>query len=177
MVRDRIVGVLKGATEVNLRYSAIALNLARQYVKEFDGVVRGGVAPDTGDEAPPDKGKRRPPIFLVGEAGTEAGGAFVLNNTADAELTVRLVVQGEIEPVQVRIVPDSLVIAPRDSAVVQLRVPITDAMEVGRDYAGAVVALSLASDPIEFIVRRLADPAPVAPDPKSKASSSGRSPR
>ncbi|MEA3037596.1 MAG: hypothetical protein QOE79_109 [Sphingomonadales bacterium] len=177
MVKDRIVGVLKGATEVNLRYSAIALNLARQYVKEFDGVVRGGAtATDAGGEAPPDKAKRRPPIFLVGEAGTEAGGAFVLNNTADAELTVRLVVQGEIEPVQVRIVPDSLVIAPRDSAVVQLRVPITDAMEVGRDYGGAVVAPSLASDPVEFVVRRLADPTPAAADPKSKASS-GRSPR
>ncbi|HLL31492.1 MAG TPA: hypothetical protein VK403_10885, partial [Allosphingosinicella sp.] len=88
MVKDRILGLLKGATEVNLRYTAIALNLAKQYVKEFDGVVRRG-APGAEESEPPSSGggvKRRPPIFLVGTAGTEAGGAFVLNNSADSEL-------------------------------------------------------------------------------------------
>ena len=145
MIRERVIDLIKTATEVNLRYSAITLKLAREYIKEFDGVVRDGVAgrpapAEAQAEAPPAP-ERRPPILLVGRAGGEASGAFMLSNGADADLTVALVVQGDLGTVRAELVPASLVIAPGDSALVQLRVAITAEMEPGRDYAGAVVTL------------------------------------
>lgn len=176
MVGERLVNVIKSAAEVNLRYSAITLKLAREYIKEFDGVVRNGVTgraepgpaePATASASPPE---RRPPILIVGQAGSEATGAFVLNNTADTDLTVGLVVQGDLGPVQAEIVPASLIIAPGDSAVVQLKVAMTDAMEPGRDYFGAVVAPGLSAQAIEFVVRRLPGGGPAKPARKARAS-------
>jgi fructose-specific component phosphotransferase system IIB-like protein len=171
MVRERIVDLLKNATAVNLRYSAVTLKLAREYIKELDGVVRHGVAGGEDSDQPstaPTPG-RRASILLVGQTGTQATGAFILNNTADADLTVALVVQGELGPVETELVPASLVIGPGDSAVVQLKVTMTDAMEIGRDYGGAVVAPSLAAQPVEFVVRRLPDEAPAKRTRKAKA--------
>ncbi|HEY5724154.1 MAG TPA: hypothetical protein VIT45_17730 [Allosphingosinicella sp.] len=175
MVKERIIEAIKGATEVNLRYSAITLKLAREYIKELDGLVRDKVA---GIEADRPNGaaagaapERRPPILLVGQAGTEATGAFLLSNTAEAKLDVTLVIQGDISSAQAELVPASFAIAPGDSAVVQLKVTITEALEMGRDYAGAVVAPGLSAPPIEFVVRRLSG------DPPSKPASKARAPR
>ncbi|HET9640764.1 MAG TPA: hypothetical protein VFP12_16335 [Allosphingosinicella sp.] len=175
MVKDRIIDIIKSATEVNLRYSAVTLKLAREYIKEFDGLVRdkvAGIDPDrpigeTGAPAP----ERRPPILLVGVAGTQATGAFVLNNTAEADLNVALVLQGDLGPARAELVPATFVIAPGASAVVQLKVTIAEAMEVGRDYGGAVIAPGLSAPAIEFVVRRLPG------DPPSKPAAKARAPR
>lgn len=159
MIRDRVIDLIKSATEVNLRYSAITLKLAREYIKEFDGVVRNRVAgradPADADAPPAAPPEPRPPILLVGQAGSEASGAFMLSNGADADLTVNLVVQGDLGPVRAELVPATLVIAPGDNAVVQLKVAISSEMEPGRDYAGAVVAPGLSAQAVEFIARRL----------------------
>ncbi|HEX6377062.1 MAG TPA: hypothetical protein VFZ91_15230 [Allosphingosinicella sp.] len=172
MLRERVLDVLKSATEVNLRYSAITLKLAREYIKEFDGVVRDGVArkaePVEPEAAAPPA--QRPPILLVGRAGAEATGAFMLSNGADADLPVSLLVQGELGPVRAELEPASLVIAPGGNAIVQLRVAIVEAMEPGRDYAGAVVAPGLSAQAVEFVARRLPDEAPAKPAPTVKTS-------
>jgi fructose-specific component phosphotransferase system IIB-like protein len=173
MVKERIIDVIKSATEVNLRYSAITLKLAREYIKEFDGLVRDKVAGtdpdrpggDTGATAP----ERRPPILLVGAAGAEATGAFVLNNTAEADLNVALVVQGDLGPARAELVPATFVISPGGSAVVQLKVAIAEGMEAGRDYCGAVVAPGLSAPAIEFVVRRLPGDPPSTPASKARA--------
>ena len=137
MVRDRIIDLVKAATEVNLRYSAIALKLAKEYVKEFDVIVRNGATANAGtrgsEDVPADKAapeRRPPPILLVGEAGSEASGAFVLNNMAETELSVTLALQGDPGPVRAKLVPAALTIAPAASAVVQIRVAITEKLEL-----------------------------------------------
>jgi fructose-specific component phosphotransferase system IIB-like protein len=178
MIRDRLFDVIKGATEVNLRYSAITLRLAKEYIKEFDGMVRNGVTGkgevDGDGDGRPDgpTPERRPPLLLVGRAGEEAGGAFILNNSADTELAVNLIVQGDIAPVQADLVPDSFVIAPGDHAVVQLKAIVTEAMETGRDYAGVVIAPGLSAQTIDFVVRRLPGEAP-APRRKARRRAAG----
>ena len=174
MVKERIIDVIKSATEVNLRYSAITLKLAREYIKELDGLVREKVAGTdsdrsngaTAEPAP----ERRPPILLVAQAGAEATGAFVLNNAAEADLNVALIVQGELGPARAELVPASFVIPPADSAVVQLKVKVTEGMEVGRDYVGAVVAPGLSAPAIEFVVRRLPGESPPKPASRPRAT-------
>jgi len=61
------------------------------------------------------------------------------------------------------------VLEPGDSRVVQLKVLITDTMDVDRDYPGAVIAPSLAAPPIEFVVRRLPDATPPTLVAKARA--------
>lgn len=157
MTRDDIVDLIKSAAEVNLRYSGIALGLVREYIKEFNGVLRDRPVTEEVWASTDGQLLRRAPILLVGRAGTQASGAFMLNNTGEAELAVNLVAQGEFDPRGTEFDPAHFTLAPQASAVVQLRVAITAEMEVDRDYTGVVVAPSLAVQPIEYVVRRLPD--------------------
>jgi hypothetical protein len=179
MIRERVVGLLKGAAEVNLRYSAMTLRLAREYIKEFDALLRepsGNSGPDAQPEpqteaapqaeaAPPP----RPPILLAGSAGAEAGGVFMLSNGADFELPVQLLVQDYDGPAPPTLTPASFTMAPRAMAAVQLGLRIGEDLEIGRDYRGTVVAPSLSAPPVEFIVRRMADEAAPSAESPQKA--------
>jgi hypothetical protein len=153
---ERVIETVKNVVAVNLRYTSLLLNLAKEYIKAFEGAVREGVAsPDTTDTADGGRPPRRPPILLVGELGQEATGAFALNNTSDKELNVALVVQGELDPAQVGIAPAAVKLAPGTSTIVRLKVRLSDALEEGRDYVGAVGAPGLSAQFVEFVVRRL----------------------
>jgi len=180
MVRERVVGLIKGAAEVNLRYSAMTLRLAREYIKEFDALLRepsGGSGPDAQPEPQAQPGPQaeaaaaapRPPILLAGPAGAEAGGVFMLSNAADFELPVQLLVQSYDGPMPPTLTPSAFTMAPRATAVVQLHLTLGEDLEIGRDYAGTVVAPSLSAPPVAFVVRRLADEAAPAPAAAPKA--------
>jgi hypothetical protein len=182
-MKDKILDVLKGAVEVNLRYSSIALNLSKEYIKEFDRAVRDGAAakPDAKPEpaaeqqsTPPTPAPaRRQPILLVGELDEEATGAFVLNNSSASDLNVNLMVQGELDPGQVQLVPASFVLPAGSNAVVRVKVMLSATLEEGRDYSGAVFAPGLSAQAIEFVVRRLPGAAAKpAKAKKGKASAS-----
>lgn len=158
MMRDKLVGVFKEAAEINLRYSAVVLRLAREYVKEFDGVLRGTEAsekPET-DGNPPQNNEQRSPLLLAAAAGKEATAAFVLNNTSAAELPVKLVVEAEMAAATPEIEPTAFTIPGNQSAVAQLKLRIDPRLDLGRDYRGVVLAPSLSAEPIDFVVRRLA---------------------
>src|SRR5215472_3101631 len=110
-MKDRLLDVLKGALELNLRYSSVVLNLSKEYLKEFDRVVRNGSSArpvPTAAESKP-AAPRRSPLLLVGELNEEATSAFALNNTADTDLKINLVAQGELDAAQVKLYPESLV--------------------------------------------------------------------
>ncbi|HXJ03438.1 MAG TPA: hypothetical protein VNH44_19615 [Micropepsaceae bacterium] len=178
-MKDRLLDVLKGAVEVNLRYSSIALNLSKEYIKEFDRALRDGAAakPTPSAEAAPEARPappRRQPILLVGQLNEEASGAFVLNNTSATELNVNLVVQGELEPSQVQLVPSTFVLAAGATAVVRLKVNLTGALEMGRDYSGAVIAPGMSAQAIEFVVRRLPGEAAAKTAKKKRKASASR---
>lgn len=157
-MKERLLDAVKGAVELNLRYSSVILNLSKEYIREFDRIVREGPPQQTErattTEAKPAPG-RRPPILLVGQLHDEATGAFMLNNTAGVDLHVNLVVQGELDANQVQVTPSSLVLTQGANAFVRLRVKLTDALQEGRDYVGAVLAPGLSAQAIEFVVHRL----------------------
>jgi len=178
--KEGIVDLIKSATQVNLRYSAVALKLVRAYVREFDSVLRDGAAAGQASptDVPPPRTPqpqtaepivRRAPILLAGRAGGQARGAFLLNNAGDTMLTVGLMTQGEIDPGAAELDPASFVLEPGGSKVVQISVLITDKMDIDRDYPGVVVAPMLAAPPIEFVMRRLPDATPQASGPKPRA--------
>lgn len=155
-----VTGTVKKVVAVNLRYTSLALNLAKEYIKAFEGAVREGVA-SAGEAAATGEGgtqksARRPPLLLVGELDQEATGAFALNNTSDRDLNVALIVQGELDPAQVQITPASVKLPPGTNTIVRLKVKLGDALEEGRDYAGAVLAPGMSTQVVEFVVRRLA---------------------
>jgi hypothetical protein len=179
-MKDKILDVLKGAVEVNLRYSSIALNLSKEYIKEFDRAVRDGAAakpdakpePAAAQQSTPAPARRQP-ILLVGELDEEATGAFVLNNSSASDLNVNLMVQGELDPGQVQLVPASFVLPAGSNAVVRVKVMLSATLEEGRDYSGAVFAPGLSAQAIEFVVRRLPGAAAKpAKAKKGKASAS-----
>jgi hypothetical protein len=171
-----VTGTVKKVVAVNLRYTSLALNLAKEYIKAFEGAVREGVA--SADEAAAtgeggtQKPARRPPLLLVGELDQEATGAFALNNTSDRDLNVALIAQGELDPAQVQITPASVKLAPGTSTIIRLKVKLGDALEEGRDYLGAVLAPGLSAQVVEFVVRRLPTTAEKTAPPGSDAPAS-----
>ena len=156
----RVTGTVKNVAAVQLHFASKALNLAKEYVKAFESAVRAGIssvdeAASTG-EGGTQSAATRPQILLVGELDQEATGAFALNNTSDRDLNVALVVQGELEPAQVQIIPASVMLLPGTNTIIRLKVKLGSALEEGRDYVGAVLAPGLSTQAVGFVVRRLA---------------------
>lgn len=156
--RDRLIGTVKNAVAVNLRYTSLLLGLGKDYLKSFEAAVRDGIAGENG-AAEKSAAPRRAPILLAGRLDEAVSGAFTLNNPSDRELNVTLVAQGEIDAKLLTIEPREPMLAPGTAATIRLKVVIVDAFEEGRDYAGTVTAPGLSTQGVDFVVRRLADPA------------------
>jgi len=159
-MKDRLLDVAKGAVELNLRYMATAVSIATGYVSEFGEMLRdtgqgGGASTDASATATASAPARRPPILLVGQLNEEPTGAFALNNTSDHDLSVNLVVQGDLDASLTELIPASLRLAPGASAFVRLKVRITEAVAVNKDYFVSVLAPGLSAPAVEFVVRRL----------------------
>ncbi len=156
-MKDQILDVIKGAVGVNLRYSSVLLNITKDYIKDVERVITQSGRPAT--TAPADETRaaptRRPPILLVGQANEVASGAFILNNTSASGFDVNLAIEGDPEVKQVNVTPTSLSIAPNASAVVRLKIKLTEKLAENRDYFGKVLAPGVSSQAIEFVVRRL----------------------
>ena len=157
---SRVTDLLKGAVELNLRYTSTLLHLSKDYLKDANDVLtrppaatpaatEGGDAPSAG----------RPPLLIVGRAGETGNGAFAINNPGDREMNVHLVVQGELDERVVRVDPARLVLKPGESAIVRILATIDEKLAADRDHVGSVVAPGLTSQGVPFIVRRLGDAA------------------
>jgi hypothetical protein len=162
-MKDRLLDVAKGAVELNLRYMATVVSLATGYVSEFGEMLRDsnqggtGGATDAHGGAAPTPQPRRPPILLVGQLHDEPTGAFALNNTSERDLSINLIVQGDLDPGLTELTPTSLRLAPGASAFVRLKVRITEAVAVNHDHFVSVLAPGLSAPAVEFVVRRLPD--------------------
>lgn len=152
---SRVTDLLKGAVELNLRYTSTLLHLSKDYLKDASGVL-------TRDEAPPAPAPApgtspRPPLLLAGRSGDVANAAFAINNPGDKEISVHLLVQGELGDDRVRLDPARFALKAGASTIVRIVVPIDDKLQAERDHNGSVVAPGLSSQGVPFIVRRLAD--------------------
>lgn len=151
---SRVTDLVKGALELNLRYTSTLLHLSKDYLKDANEVLkREPAAPAPPPDAPP---AQRPPLLVVGRAGELANGAFAINNPTEREIDVHLVVQGELDERHVRVDPARLKLKAGESAIVRILASIDDKMPVDRDHVGTVVAPGLSNQGVPFIVRRLA---------------------
>jgi len=154
---SRVTELLKGAVELNLRYTSTLLHLSKDYLKDANVVLKRGPEPapsaDDGGTAP----TPRPPLLIVGRAGETGNGAFAINNPSDREMNVHLVVQGELDERTVSVDPARLVLKPNESTIVRILARIDDKLPVDHDHVGSVVAPGLTNQGVPFIVRRLPD--------------------
>jgi len=162
---SRVTDLIKGAVELNLRYTSTLLHLSKDYLKDANVVLTREAAP----APPPDEpAPQRPPLLVVGRAGDVANAAFAINNPTDREINVHLVVQGELDERHVRTDPARFTLKPGEGTIVRILATIDEKLPVDRDHVGSVVAPGLSNQGVPFIVRRL---------PDAKVAATGAEPR
>jgi hypothetical protein len=155
---SRVSDLVKGAIELNLRYTSTLLHLSKDYLKDANVVLTRGPQPSPAGKA--EAGampESRPPLLIVGRAGETGNGAFAINNPRDHEMNVHLIVQGELDERVVKVDPAQLTLQPRETAIVRILAHIDENLPVDRDHVGSVVAPGLTNQGVPFIVRRLRD--------------------
>jgi hypothetical protein len=163
---SRVTDLLKGAVELNLRYTSTLLHLSKDYLKDANIVLTRGPAPTP---APTTIGSdaaaaaARAPLLVVGRAGDTGNGAFAINNPSDREMNVHLVVQGELDEPTVSVEPARLTLKAGEGAIVRILARINDRLAVDHDFIGSVVAPGLTNQGVPFIVRRLPDASTTEP--------------
>lgn len=167
---DRVMNIIRSATELNLRYTSTVLYLSRDYLKAFNGILQKTAS--TPEAQPSATASNRPPLLIVGRSNEPASAAFPINNTLSKDITVNLIIQGELDDKQVRLDPASLNLKAGESAIVRVIANINERLAEDRNYSGAVVAPGLSSEAIPFVVRRL--PGQTSGVPASARKTSGR---
>lgn len=151
MADRKLSNTIRGASAVNLRYSAELLNLARDYVRDFADAV---TAPAR-DE--PDTPRSRPTLLLAGRAGEVANAAFALNGSGKIKGVVTLKVEGEFADSEVRVEPERLSFDEEGEKIVRILARIGKEMPSGTDYPGAVVIPEFDHRITGFVLRKLGD--------------------
>lgn len=172
MTNLRLGDIIKSATEVNLRYSASALNLSKDYLKAFARAVTNEDTPEQPDNKEPEAGpepgpepgpgtkseSRRPPLIVAGRRGDVANAAFAVNNTSQMSGTVTLQAVGDFADTKVSVDPETLTLKNGEGAIIRVLASIGNKTPVDVDHPGMVVIPELGLQVAEFVVRRLADP-------------------
>lgn len=154
---SRVTDLIKGAVELNLRYTSTLLHLSKDYLKDAGVVLTRDQPPAP---APAPDAPQRQPLLLVGRRGDTVSAAFPINNPGDKDIGVHFLVQGELGEDRVRLDPSRATLKPGATIFIRVLTSIDDKLEAERDYKGSIVApgLSLQSG-VPIIVRRLADDA------------------
>ncbi|HML14664.1 MAG TPA: hypothetical protein VK456_15260 [Xanthobacteraceae bacterium] len=155
---SRVVQIVRDVTKLNVESCSALLNLLTTYVKAVDGIIRSSVSDQPDASRQPNKTgsePRRSPVLFAGPMGEVAGGAFIVNNPSPTDLSLSFAVQGELPPDAVQLVPPSVSVKAGESAVIQIKVPISENLEEGRDYVGMVCVPGLSNQVVDLVVRRL----------------------
>jgi hypothetical protein len=181
MANLRLGDIIKSATEVNLRYSASALNLSKDYLKAFARAVTNEDTPEQPEDREPEAGpepgsgtkseSRRPPLIVAGRRGDVANAAFAVNNTSQMSGTVTLQAVGDFADTKVSVDPETLTLKNGEGAIIRVLASIGNKTPVDVDHPGMVVIPELGLQVAEFVVRRLADP-PAKKKPASRRPAS-----
>jgi hypothetical protein len=144
----RVADLLKGAVELNLRYTSTVLHLAKDYLKDAGEVLSRAPAIEPAPAA-------RAPLLVAGRSGEVGNAAFAINNPTDKPMSVHLVVQGDLGDDRVALDPARLELPALGQAIVRIVVPFDDKLPESQDFSGQVVAPGLSNQAVAFIVRRL----------------------
>jgi len=176
---SRVSELLKGAVELNLRYTSTLLHLSKDYLKDANDVLTRGPSPepepptvDPDEPAPNEPGKppARPALLIVGRAGETGHAAFAVNNPGEKDMSVHLIVQGELDERVVQVEPARLALKQGEGAIVRILARIDEKLPVNQDLLGSIVAPGLSNQGVPFIVRRLPDASTPAQDASPRAS-------
>jgi hypothetical protein len=171
---SRVVELLKGAVDLNLRYGSSLLQLSKGYVLDAaevlsrTGSAAAAPAAQATSAAPAatpaaTKSPARAPLLVAGRSGDLANAAFAINNPGSQPVQGQLLVQGELGAERVRLDPAHFSLQPGQGLIVRIVVPIDDQLRAEHDHLGAVVVPGLSAEAVPFIVRRLAAAEPIGP--------------
>lgn len=180
---QKISDIIKGAAEINLRYSASLLNLSKEYLSEFTKVVRdreenteaddSEVKTATGTEknTVPAQSTQNPGLLLLaGRKGEIANAAFAVNNTSQMSGSVSLQLKGDFANCHVTTEPENLTLKNGEGCIIRIIAKIGSKMPVDADHTGSVVIPELGLTIADFIIRRLPDLAPRKKTARKKPS-------
>ena len=149
---SRAADLLKNAVELNLKYTSTLLHLSKDYLKDAGEVITRETSPPA---SPPPGPAPRVPLLIVGRSGETGNAAFAINNPGDKDMSVHLVVQGDLGDDRVKLDPARFALKPGEQAIVRILVPFDDRLPENQDQLGQVVAPGLSNQGVPFIVRRL----------------------
>ena len=152
MADRKLSDTIRGASAVNLKYSAELVNLGREYLRAFTSVLSDGL-PDTDDKS---EEPRRAPLLLAGQEGETANAAFTINNPGNLKGTVTLAVIGNFADTTVTVTPERLALdEATGETVVRILARIGKKTEPGQDYTGTVLFPEMDYRLTDFVVRKL----------------------
>lgn len=161
----KLSDIARNVTEVNLRYSASVLNLAKDYLQVMKDAVM--VVPDE-DEA--GANIKRPaasaPLLVAGRKGEIANAALSVNNKAGRDGKVMVTCRGDFGRAKVWADPETLEIKNGTQATVRVMAKIDTSLPVDEDVPGDLFIPELNKKIADFVVRRLPD----APAPRKTAA-------
>lgn len=166
MMPAQLTRLWRTAVDANVRYYQRVGRLSVEYLRAAAGLLHDLGAPlrgepDTGTGPPGDAPARAAAaMVLEGEAGTTAPGVFLVDNALERQVTAPVVASDPVgedgQPVAVALEfdPPEVTLGAGEQILVRVGARITDALEVGRTYRGALTVPGLTSAGIPFVVRR-----------------------
>ncbi|HZD52536.1 MAG TPA: hypothetical protein VE175_05775 [Woeseiaceae bacterium] len=172
--RTRLTDMARGATEVNLRYTASLLNLSRDYLRALGDTLMNPDAEEGSAAAKHESARgRRGTVALIiaGRRGEIGNAAFSISNVSGKEGSVSVVCRGEFGKASVWPDPERLVLGNGDEAILRVLAKFDDSIPVDEDLRGNVYLPELDKEVAEFVVRRLPDKEKTAPARKRSKKS------
>jgi hypothetical protein len=150
--------IVKRTAQANAKFYKGWMDLSLEYVRGLAEIFGGpGLAPsapvrevDTGAGA----------LVLEGESGSVVRGSFLVTNDLDRQLSCEFVGSDFRDPtglpVQtlVRFDPPDLVLGPSEQRVVQVVIPVSDALAPGVGYAGQISIKGMDGFAVPVVLRR-----------------------
>ncbi|MGA0616151.1 hypothetical protein [Paracoccus sp. KR1-242] len=151
MADRKLSETIRGASAVNLKYSAELLNLGREYVRAFTSALTEG-------NGAPEPETQRPPLLLAGRTGETANAAFAIGNRGAMKGTVTVSVSGDFADTKVSVEPERLALDnAAEEIIVRILARIGPKTESGKDYIGTVLIPEMDHRLTDFVLRKLPD--------------------
>ncbi len=155
--KNRLSDMARGATEVNLRFTASLLNLSRDYLRTMRDTLMEKAAPEDADDGSEPQPVGDVPMLIAGRRGETGNAAFTVSNASKRDGAVTLECRGEFGGAKVETDPQKLEMKSGEVATVRVLAGFDASLPLGEDVAGSVVIPELDRTVARFVLRRLPD--------------------
>lgn len=160
--KSKLSDMARGATEVNLRYTATLLTLSKDYLRALSDSLMTNLNDEEPDIAGQRTTRNRPksaPLIVAGRKGEVGNAAFSISNTSGRDGSVTVSCRGDFGGAKVWTDPQKLSLKNGDQATLRILAEFDNSIPVGEDQPGNVYLPELNMQVAEFVIRRLPDPA------------------